>query len=185
MAKHLCPIWVGYLLASPLRRLFQDPQKILGPHIREGMTVVDIGCAMGFLTLVLPKLVGSRGRVISVDVQPEMIESLRRRVVKAGLSDRIELRICQSDSLGAEDLDGQVDFAVALNVVHEVPDARSFMAQVCAMLRCGGRFLFIEPRGHVSAEEFKQEEAAAQKAGFGIVDRPRIARSLAALGEKR
>lgn len=86
MAKHVCPIWVGYLLASPLRRLFQNPLKLLGSYTREGMTVVDIGCAMGFLTLALPELVGQRGRVIAVDVQEKMIETLRRRVVKAGLS---------------------------------------------------------------------------------------------------
>ena len=43
MAKHVCPVWVGYLLASPLRKLFHNPKKILGPYVEEGMKVLDIG----------------------------------------------------------------------------------------------------------------------------------------------
>ena len=43
MAEKVCPIWVGYLLASPVRRLFQNPDKILGPYIEDGITVLDIG----------------------------------------------------------------------------------------------------------------------------------------------
>ncbi|MCK4660360.1 MAG: class I SAM-dependent methyltransferase [Phycisphaerae bacterium] len=185
MADHVCPFWVGYILANPLRKLLQNPRKILRQHVREGMTVVDIGCAMGFFTLALPKLVGPQGRVIAVDVQPRMIETLRRRVAKAGLADRIETRVCGSDTLGMEDLAGLVDLVIAPYVVHEVPEVPSFMMQVYAMLRSGGRFLFIEPRGHITAEGFKQEETAAQEAGFEIIDHPRIRRSRAALAEKR
>jgi len=55
---HLCPVWIGYLLASPVRKLSQNPRKILGPYVNEGMTVADIGCAMGFFSLPLAKQSG-------------------------------------------------------------------------------------------------------------------------------
>ena len=48
MAEHVCPVWVGYLLASPVRKLFDNPEKVLAPYVKEGMTVLDVGSAMGF-----------------------------------------------------------------------------------------------------------------------------------------
>ncbi|MBW1867352.1 MAG: methyltransferase type 11, partial [Deltaproteobacteria bacterium] len=42
MAEHVCPVWVGYLLASPLRKIFQNPDKILSDYVKEGMKVLDI-----------------------------------------------------------------------------------------------------------------------------------------------
>jgi len=83
MALRVCPWWIGYLLASPLRRrLGQDPVKILSPYVREGMTVLEPGPGMGFFTIPLARLVGPSGRVIAVDLQPKMIESLKRRAAK-------------------------------------------------------------------------------------------------------
>lgn len=50
MAKRICPWWLGYVLASPLRRWIQDPAAIIGPYVREGMTVLEPGPGMGFFT---------------------------------------------------------------------------------------------------------------------------------------
>ena len=99
MAEHVCPLWVGYLLASPVRKLFQDPEKIVGQHVGYGMTVLDIGCAMGFFSLPLAEMVGVQGKVICIDLQERMIEILENRARKAGLSERIETRLCGRDSL--------------------------------------------------------------------------------------
>ena len=67
MANRTCPIWVGYLLASPLRKLLENPEKILKPHVNEGMKVLDIGSAMGFFSLPLAKIVSTKGKVVCVD----------------------------------------------------------------------------------------------------------------------
>ena len=125
MAEHVCPVWIGYLLASPLRKLFQNPDKILSPWVREGMTVLDVGCAMGFFTLPLARMVGPSGKVVCIDLQEKMIQALSRRARKADLLDRIDARICPSDSLGLADLNGQIDFTLLMAVVHEVPDPSS------------------------------------------------------------
>jgi len=76
MSKRVCPWWLGYLLASPLRRWSLNPAALLAPHLREGMTVFEPGPGMGFFTLEMAKLVGPRGRVVAVDLQPKMIERL-------------------------------------------------------------------------------------------------------------
>lgn len=181
MAEHVCPVWVGYLLASPVRRLFQNPKKILGPYVNKGMKVLDIGCAMGFFSLPLAELVGSEGKVICVDVQEKMIASLEKRARKAGLSDNIDVRVCSSGSFGLADLQEQIDFVVAMAVVHEVPDAASFFSEVYATMKPGGRLLVAEPKGHVSQEDFESTLSTATQAGFAAVDQPRINRSRAVL----
>ena len=89
----VCPWWLGPLLANPLRRLVQDPAAILAPHVREGMTVLEPGCGMGFFSLPLARLVGPGGRVVCVDLQRKMIEGLRRRAKRAGLLDPLVLSL--------------------------------------------------------------------------------------------
>jgi len=184
MAERVCPWWLGYLLASPIRRWFENPQDVLGPHLKSGATALDVGCAMGFFSLPLAELVGPTGRVICVDLQERMIRSLRKRATRAGVSDRIETRVCSTSSLGLGDLEGEVDFALAYAVVHEVPDAAPFLAEIGDALVPGGRFLIAEPRGHVSREALEGTTAAAGKAGLLVIDRPEIKRSRAVLLEK-
>ena len=84
MAEHLCPAWAGYFLANRLRMLPQNPYKILAPYVKEGMTVLDFGSAMGFLSLPMAQIVGPGGKVVCVDVQPKMLRVLRRRAAEAG-----------------------------------------------------------------------------------------------------
>jgi ubiquinone/menaquinone biosynthesis C-methylase UbiE len=172
MAHKVCPFWVGYLLINPLRKLFENPNKILGPYVQEGMTVFEPGCGMGYFTLPLARMIGPTGRIIATDIQPKMLSSLRRRAQKAGLSDRIELRLIQGNGLGITDLFGQVDVAVALHMVHEVPDQASLFNEIRQSLKQGGKLLFVEPKGHVTQDQFEASVTIAEKAGFVSEDLP-------------
>ncbi len=172
-------------MANPIRRLIQRPERILQPFIREAMTVLDFGSAMGFFSLPLARMVGPRGRVFCVDVQERMLDSLGRRARKAGLADRLELRLCGEESFGLGDLQGQVDFALAFAVVHEVADPKRLFSDLGASLKPDGRFLFVEPKGHVSADDFARSESLAERAGLMVVEHPPITRSHAALFSRR
>lgn len=185
MQEGVCPVWVGYLLASPIRRFFQNPQKILAPFVGKGMTVLDVGCAMGFFSLPSAEMVGSSGRVVCVDVQEKMIRSLEMRAVRAGLSNRIEARVCFSGSLGLHDLTGTVDFALASAVVHEMIDPAPLFSEICESLKPGGKFLVMEPKMHVSEKDFETSVALAEKNGFRAVDRPKAFGSRTVLFEKK
>jgi 2-polyprenyl-3-methyl-5-hydroxy-6-metoxy-1,4-benzoquinol methylase len=162
----VCPWYLGYLLASPLRRLLERPEQVLDGLVRPGMTVLEPGCAMGFFSLPLARLVGPGGRVVCVDVQQKMIDGLRRRARKAGLLDRIETAVCGPTDLGAGQWTGRIDLAIAIHMVHEVSDRAGFLRQVFAALRPGGRLLIVEPKGHVSPAAFDATVAAAEAAGF-------------------
>lgn len=184
MAEHVCPWWVGYLLLNPFRRLSQNPVAILGPHVDSGMTVLDIGCAMGFFSLPLAEMVGPRGRVVCVDLQERMLRTLRKRASKAGVSDRIETRSCRADGLGLDDLNGAIDFALAFFVLHEVPDASRLLAETRSLLVPGGRLLIAEPKGHVRKAAFEKTVTAATRAGLVVAERPEVRRGRTALLER-
>ncbi|HLK64977.1 MAG TPA: methyltransferase domain-containing protein [Bryobacteraceae bacterium] len=166
----VCPWWIGYMLASPVRRLFNNPARLLGAHVRPGMTVLEPGPGMGFFTLELARLVGDTGRVIAVDIQARMLAGLRRRAARAGLLDRVEARQALPDSLGLTDLAAMVDFTLAYAVVHELPAAASFFREVARASKLGARLLLVEPKGHVSLSLFGGELRAAGEAGFKSLD---------------
>ncbi|MCX5735096.1 MAG: methyltransferase domain-containing protein [candidate division NC10 bacterium] len=185
-AQHhqVCPVWVGYLLASPIRTLFQNPQKILAPHVSAGMRVLDVGPAMGFFTLPLARLVGPSGRVICVEIQERMLSALLRRARRATLAGHIEARVCNAESLQVADLAHTIDFVLAFAVVHEVGNVTRFFGEVQSVLTPRGRVLFAEPRGHVSAQAFQESLSVAKRNGLHQTESVKISRSHAAILER-
>ncbi|MGD0338500.1 MAG: class I SAM-dependent methyltransferase [Bacteroidota bacterium] len=184
MSERICPWYLGYFLASPLRRLMYKPETIIGPYIKKGQTILDIGSAMGFFTLPMARFVGDEGRVIAVDLQEKMIRSLRRRAEKAGLSRRIETRLCSSQTLGIDDLAGRVDFALIFAVLHEMPDIKLPLLEVYSALKQHGLLFISEPKGHVTKEKFGEEISFVEGCGFKVVYTPIIKRSYSIVVQK-
>lgn len=171
MGEQVCPWWGGYFIDNPLRRLLHDPKKIVGPYVKPGMTVMDIGCGMGFCSISMAKMVGDNGRVIAVDFQQKMLDVLRRRAEKAGVADRITTHKCEQDRLGIE---AHADFALAFMMVHEVPDQPRLLAEIYACLKPGGKLLVAEPKIHVPGPAFKQTVATAEELGFRVAEEPPV-----------
>jgi SAM-dependent methyltransferase len=170
----VCPWWLGYFLMCPMLRGGQNPAEILAPHVHEGMKALEPGSGMGFFTIDLARLVGSSGRVVAVDIQPKMLDRLKRRAAKVGVLDRVDARVASPDSMGISDLRNSVDFTLAFAVVHEFPSAARFFAEVAEASKPGALLLFAEPKGHVKPPEFESELEAASQAGFNVVDHPAI-----------
>ena len=84
MAERVCPWWLGYLFACPMRRWWQKPEELLAPYLREGMTVLEPGPGMGFFTLPMSRMIGPAGRIVVIDIQAKMLESLRRTSIEGG-----------------------------------------------------------------------------------------------------
>jgi ubiquinone/menaquinone biosynthesis C-methylase UbiE len=184
MSKRVCPHWVGYLLANPLRRFVHNPDRILAPFVTGGMTVLDVGPGMGFFTLPLAKRVGPAGKVICVDVQESMLRSLQKRAATSQLADRILLRVGKSTSLCLSDFDGRIDFALAFAVVHEIPDISNFFAELSKALKPGALCLIAEPKWHVSGKDFEATLIAAMQKSLIVAGKPEIARCHTALLKK-
>ena len=185
MGKRVCPWWLGYFLASPLRRLFSDdPHRLLAPYVRPGMKVLEPGPGMGYFTLELARLAGASGRVVAVEIQPKMLRRLKRRAQRAGLAERIQERLGTPTLMGLAEVAGQIDFTLAVAVVHEMPDPFAFFAEVAAASKPEAQVLFAEPTGHVQPAEFEAELAAAGRAGFVLLKRPAVRGCHAALLRK-
>jgi ubiquinone/menaquinone biosynthesis C-methylase UbiE len=178
MDNHICPWWLAYSFDNPLRRLIHNPARILGKYVRPGMTVLDVGCGMGYFSLGMAKLVGPRGSVISMDMQSQMLNRVTKRAAKAGVSGVIQTRLCTAERLPLSDA---LDFALAFWMVHETPEPKYFLQQVRAPLKSEGMLLVTEPKFHVGPDTFEQELTMAETVGFRIAGRPSIAMSHAAL----
>jgi ubiquinone/menaquinone biosynthesis C-methylase UbiE len=163
---------------NAFRRLFHNPQKILGPYVSPGLTVLDLGPGIGYFTIPLARMVGEKGKVIAADIQPVMFKTLSRRAERRGVSARIVLRLSRPDALEVAE---SVDFVLIFWMLHEVPDQGRLFRELGAILKPGGRMLVVEPRRHVKAEAFEKSLKIAAEAGFAVAAKPRVAFSRAAL----
>ncbi len=177
----VCPWWLLFLFDNPLRSLIHDPQRILAGRVEPGETVLDIGCGMGYFSLTLARMVGENGHVIAADLQERMLAGLRRRAERAGLLERIWLHPARKDQIG---LAREINFALAFWMVHEVSHPESFLREIYQALLRGGEMLIVEPVIHVSGGSFERTLALAERVGFVLVDRPRVAASRSALLRK-
>ena len=167
---HVCPWWsVPLTINPPLRRLLHDPEKIVGPYVKPGMTVIDVGCGIGWFSVPMAKMVGEHGQVIAVDLQPQMLAMLHRRAEKAEVADRIHAHRCEKARLGIE---AEVDFALIFAMLHEVPDQGRMLSEVYQLLKTGGKLLLAEPPIHVTKKRFAGEVAIAEEVGFHVAHRP-------------
>jgi ubiquinone/menaquinone biosynthesis C-methylase UbiE len=179
--KHICPWWLAYTFDNPVRRLFHKPETIFNDYLAQGMTALDIGCGMGYFSIGMAEIVGAGGRVISVDIQQQMLDVVLSRARKAGVAERIQLHKCEDDTIG---LSVQADFVLTFWMAHEVPDIRRFMEEIYALLKPKGKYLLAEPLIHIGASRFEEISAFVLQSGFHVTDQPAIAMSRACVFEK-
>ena len=99
--KRVCPVEIAGCLDNRIRRWIQNPQKILGPYIEEGMIVLDIGCGPGFFSIDMAQMVGKSGRVIAADLQEGMLQKLRDKIQGTELEERVTLHKCEGKKIGS------------------------------------------------------------------------------------
>jgi ubiquinone/menaquinone biosynthesis C-methylase UbiE len=174
MAERVCPWWMGYLLISPFRQLYQNPEEILAPYVKKHMMVLEIGPGMGYFTLPMARMVGEDGRIICVDVQKRMLKSLIRRAKRARLADRITTVVASAISLRIDAFADKVDFVLAFAVVHEVPDQENLFREIYRTMKDGAPLLISEPTGHTTPESFAEMLDITRRQGFDIVSTPSI-----------
>jgi len=181
--KNICPWWMGYLLLSPVRRLSHKPEKILEAYLKPGMKTVDFGCAMGYFSLPMARMVGKEGTVYCFDIQQKMLGKLTTRAIDHGLSGIIKpILIKEGDTYNQ--FSNTIDFILLFAVAHEVDDQKRLFADLSIMMKPGALMLFTEPAGHVKRHEFEQSLHYAALAGLEKADKKEISRSLSVLLRK-
>jgi len=125
--------------------------------------VADLGAGTGYFSLPMARRV-PQGRVLAVDLQPEMLEIIQRRAQSAGLANVEALQATETDPRLPL---GQVDLVLMVDAYHEFSYPREVMEGVVAGLKPGGQVVLIEYRAEDPAvpilELHKMSEAQARK----------------------
>jgi SAM-dependent methyltransferase len=115
-------------------------------NLKPGQTVVDFGCGNGFYTLKMAKLVAPGGKVLAVDIQPEMLDLCRQRARDEKI-DNVEEILCTATDpkLPA----GKCDLILVVDVYHECSNPPDVLA---------GLRKALAPHGRVALVEFRAED---------------------------
>jgi ubiquinone/menaquinone biosynthesis C-methylase UbiE len=106
--------------------------------LKKGETVVDLGAGAGFDCFLAARRVGAKGRVIGVDMTPEMIEKARQNADKSKLRN-VEFRLGEIEHLPVAD--NTADVIISNCVINLVPDKHQAFKEAFRILKPGGRLI--------------------------------------------
>ena len=112
----------------------------LGP-VNKGEAVLDIGCGAGVDTLVAAIMVGSEGRVVGIDLIPEMLNRARMNLEKTSLKN-VSFQEGSAEQLPFPD--GTFDVAISNGVFNLIPEKAKALREVFRVLKSSGRFLLAD-----------------------------------------
>jgi len=170
--ERVCPVERAGMLDKRIRKLLQNPKKILENYVKEGATILDLGCGPGFFSVEMAKMVGKSGKVIAADLQEGMLQKLKNKIQGTEIEKRIELHKCEKDKIGISE---KVDFVLAFYMFHEVHNQEKFLEEIKSVLKPSGKFFIVEPKFfHVSEQAFEETIKKAKKVGFKPTERPKV-----------
>jgi ubiquinone/menaquinone biosynthesis C-methylase UbiE len=149
------PARMGSLTSERRQQAVKPLEMLQRAGVQAGDLVLDWGCGAGFFALPTARLVGEAGRVVAVDIQPEMVEATKEAVSLTGLAN-IEVR-----AAGEYELPGGVpafDWVILAYILHEVHEPQRLLGAARGTLKPGGRLLIVEwpkevgPHGPPAAE---------------------------------
>ncbi len=106
--------------------------------LREGETVIDLGSGAGFDCFLAANAVGKTGRVIGVDMTPEMLDKARENARKGGYT-QVEFRLGEIENLPVAD--NTADAVISNCVINLSPEKERVFAEAFRTLKPGGRLM--------------------------------------------
>lgn len=160
-----CPAWLHWAveLENPFAKSSQAKSIIAGLAVEAGMTVLDIGCGPGRVSIPLARLVGVHGKVIAVDMQQEMLDIVKR---KAQAEDIHNITFVNAP-MGAGRFTGyKADRAVLAAVLGEIPDRTIALTEIYNSLKPGGILAISETKFDPHYQSKQTILELAQAIGF-------------------
>ncbi len=114
--------------------------------LTEGMTVCDLGCGNGYWTLPMARDVGATGKVLAVDIQPEMLKKLQARAARVKMEN---IKPILGDVDNPNLPTGEVDLLLMVDVYHEFSQPESMLWEIRNSLK---------PKGVVALLEYREED---------------------------
>jgi SAM-dependent methyltransferase len=153
---------------DPARDEWQKPAAVVAlMKIAPGNVVVDLGAGTGYFEPFLSRAVGPTGKVLALDVEPDMVRYLRERAAREGLAN-VEAKLVRTDDplLGKN----TVDRMLVVDTWHHLPDRTIYAQRLRDALREGGTIFVVDfevgspmgpPKQHKLAPEVVRAELAA------------------------
>lgn len=159
------PSWLGWLIEreNPLAKYNRVNYILQELDVQSGMTVFDIGCGPGRLSIPLAEKVGLEGKVIAADIQQGMLLQAQR---KAEARNMHNIEFVHID-ISKEELKQEVDRAVLVTVLGEIPDKKAALRNLFDALKPGGILCIIETL--FDPQDYQKREVVTQltsEAGF-------------------
>jgi len=148
-------------LNRPERIQEENPEEMLEQlKVQPGMTVCDMGCGDGYYTIELARRVGPTGKVIAVDIQPEMLQELSRRCEQNNLKNVDMILGLPHDPKLPE---GKLDLILMVDVYHEFSNPIEMLDSMRRSLKKDGRIALVEFRGEDPQVPIKPEHKMTKK----------------------
>jgi ubiquinone/menaquinone biosynthesis C-methylase UbiE len=157
-----CPASLSWLVDLPIRRRYMRPV-LDRVGLQPGETVLELGPGPGAFTVDAAQRLGPEGKLIAVDIQPEMIAQVEARVRQAGLAN-VETHVASAYDMPVED--ASVDRAFLVTVLPEIPDPVRGLREVYRVLKPGGVFSTTEEFLDPDYPRRQTTVAWAEAAGF-------------------
>ena len=156
LGREIAPV-MGFQAAGwlerPEREKEEDPARLLAAlDLKPGMVVADVGAGSGFHAFRMAKLVGDAGKVLAVDVQPEMLALIEKRAKREQVANVVPVKGAEADPNLAP---GSVDLILMVDVYHEFSKPYEMGERLVAALKPGGRLVFVEFRAEDNAVPIK------------------------------
>ncbi len=128
--------------------------------VSPGQVAADIGAGTGVFTFLLSERVGEKGRVLAVDIQPEMLDILGQRIKERGVSN-VEMILGEEKDpkLPA----GSLDLVIMVDVYHEFAYPWEMIQSICRGLKPGGKVAFVEYRAEDPSVPIKRLHKMSEK----------------------
>ncbi len=172
--EHQHPAGSWTALDDPARDARQRPAEVVAAlAITEGMVVADVGAGTGYFEPYLSRAVGPRGRVLALDVDPELVAHMRRRFAEEGLAN-VEARLVATTDPGLAA--GSVDRLLVVDVWHHMSDRVAYARKLRRALAPGGRLVIVDypedaPRGPPPELRVDADAVVAELTAAGLVAR--------------
>ena len=127
-------------------------------EIKQGDLVLDLGSGPGMDVILAARKVGKKGKVIGLDMTPEMIEKAKHNVQQAGLAEIVELRLGEIEDMPIDD--ASVDWIISNCVINLSPDKAQVFKETYRVLKPGGAMLISDLVSHNLPKKVKDSLAS-------------------------
>ena len=162
------------MLEDPARDAYQKPHEVvMALGLKEGETIADIGAGSGYFAFRFSRHVGENGRVYAVDINPEMIVYMNRRIRDMKVKNMVTVLSAPDDPLL---MDGSIDRFFICETWHHIQNQTQYLVLIMKMLKPGGQVVMIDfqkrdlPVGPPNEMKIAREDVIKQlqAAGFQL-----------------